>query len=246
MSENIDLTHIYHRNKLLWGANAQDSLWEKHVAIIGLGGVGSYAVEAVARSGVGVISILDFDTVDITNINRQLIATTKTIKKPKTEIMAKRISEINPEIKLNIHNVFYDSAYNEKLFNTKIDYVIDAIDSINSKLDLIEYCITNNIQIVSSLGTGNRLDPTQLYFTDIEGSKGNLCPFGKKVRLSLKKRGIEKGLTILTSKEPPIKPDHTINPDITDNKKPPGSTAFVPPAAGLCLASYVIKKLITD
>lgn len=245
MHKEIDPNLLYHRNRLLWGVEAQDLLWKKHVMVIGLGGVGSYAAEAVARSGVGQITLLDFDTVDITNINRQLIATIDSIGKPKVEVIAKRLEAINPAIKLNLHNVFYDSSYNETLFSNPVDFVIDAIDSVNSKLDLIEYCIKNNVNIISSLGTGNRLDPTQLYFTDIEKTAGNLCPFAKKVRLSLKKRDIEKGLKILTSKETPIKPDHSISDGSTDGKKPPGSSPFVPPAAGLALASYVIKEFIS-
>jgi len=210
MDKVTDTTSIYHRNMLLWGINSQELLWQKHVAVIGLGGVGSYAAEAIARAGVGKISLLDFDTVDITNINRQLIATLDVIGERKP-----------------------------------VDYVIDAIDSINPKLDLIEYCIRNNICIISSLGTGNRLDPTQLYYTDISETIGYMCPFAKKVRLNLKKRGIEEGLTILTSKEIPIKPDHTIMASTEESKKPPGSSPFVPPAAGLALASYVIRKFVS-
>ena len=230
---------------MLWGINSQKLLWQKHVAIIGLGGVGSYAAEAIARAGVGKISLLDFDTVDITNINRQLIATLDVIGESKVEVLARRLDTINPDIELKLHNVFYDSSYNERLFSEPIDYVIDAIDSVNPKLDLIEYCIKNNICIISSLGTGNRLDPTKLYYTDISETAGNMCPFAKKVRLNLKKRGIEKGLTILTSKEIPIKPDHTIMTNAEEAKKPPGSSPFVPPAAGMALASYVTIKLIS-
>lgn len=245
MPKKTDTTQIYHRNRLLWGVDSQKLLWQKHVAVIGLGGVGSYAAEAIVRAGIGKISLLDFDTVDITNINRQLIATLDVLGEPKVKVLAKRLSTINPDIELKLHNVFYDSSYNKKIFSEPVDYVIDAIDSINPKLDLIEYCIKNNICIISSLGTGNRLDPTQLYYTDISETTGNMCPFAKKVRLNLKKRGIEKDLTILTSKEIPIKPDHTIMANTEEAKKPPGSSPFVPPAAGLALASYVIRKFIS-
>ncbi|MEW5821593.1 MAG: tRNA threonylcarbamoyladenosine dehydratase [Cyanobacteriota bacterium] len=245
MNNNFDLNLIYLRNKLIWGEETQNSLWNKHIVILGLGGVGSYAVEALARSGIGNLSLVDFDRVTITNFNRQLLASTNYLDQLKTDAMEARIFTINPEINVIKYPLFYDSSHNETLFKNTPDFVVDAIDSTISKMDLIEYCIKNNINIVSSFGAANRLDPSKLFITDISETKGLPCPFAKKLRTNLKKRNILKGLPVVTSNESPVKPDYSIVIDDTDKSKPPASSPFVPPVAGFILASYVIRKLIS-
>ena len=245
MTNIPDYSSIYHRNKQIWGEASQDLLWKKHVMVFGLGGVGGHAVEALTRAGIGTLSIVDYDTVDSSNFNRQLLAISDNLNMLKVEAMHQRINSINSDINVNKHPIFYDVSKNNYLFANKIDYVIDAIDSIKPKVDLLYYCIKNQVPVVSSMGTGNRLDPLQLYFADIIETKGSLCPFTKKVRQSLKKCGIEKGLQVLTSKEPPVKPDYSIiDPSEHSNLKPPASTPFVPTVAGIVLAGYVVRKLI--
>lgn len=245
MENKLNPESLYHRNKLLWGEEAQQNLRSKHVIVFGLGGVGGYSVEALARSGVGTLSLVDFDRVMPSNFNRQLLATTENLNQLKTEAMKNRILSIAPDCIIYDYPVFYDSSLNENLFKNQPDFVVDAIDSIQSKLDLIEYCLNNNIKIVSSMGAGNRLDPTKLYLTDIESTNSISCPFVKKVRQHLKKRNMVKNFMVLVSEEPPLKPDHSIrDPYEQARSTPPGSSPFVPPAAGLMLASHVIKKLI--
>lgn len=236
---------LYHRSKLIWGEDFQDALFSKHVIIFGLGGVGAYAVEALARSGVGLISIVDFDVVTITNFNRQLLATSENLGCLKTQLMEKRILSINHEIKVISHSLFYDGSQNDEIFNKfPVDFVIDAIDSVPSKLKLIKYSLDNQINIISSMGTGNRMDPAQLFITDISHTAGNGCPLAKKMRLMLKKINITTGLTVLTSAENPIKPDCNVESveECQNRKHPPGSTPFVPPVAGIMLANYVVSK----
>lgn len=238
-----NLNQLYNRNKLIWGNDNQELIASKHVMIFGLGGVGSYSAEALARAGVGKISLVDFDKIELSNFNRQLLATFDNVDLLKTDLMEKRINTINPEIKIYKYQIYYKKEFNSELFNNKPDYVVDAIDSINSKLDLIEYCCINKINIISSMGTGNRLDPTELYITDI--SKTSNCPLARKVRQNLRNRGIISGVTVLSSNEQPISPDYTIYEKDSNKDHPPGSTPFVPPVAGYILASYVIRSMIS-
>lgn len=230
---------IYQRTELLIGSENLEKLKNSHVLIFGLGGVGGSAVEALARAGVGELSVVDFDTVDITNINRQVIATQNTVGKNKAEVMRERIENINPEIKVNVFIEKF-SKENENLFfeNKKYDYIIDAIDLVKHKLELIELAKEKNIPIISSMGTGNKINPASFEVADI--SKTSVCPLAKVVRLELRKRRIKK-LKVVYSKELPRKPEN--NSDSREKKINVGSISFVPPVVGMILASEVVKDI---
>lgn len=198
------------------------------------GGVGSYTIEALTRSGIGKITLIDNDVVDITNINRQLIADTATIGKPKVEVAKERLLKINPNIEIITRQIFYDKTSKEKLLNTHYDYIVDAIDSVASKLSLVEEAYKRNIPIISCMGTGNKLDPTKFEIADI--SKTSVCPLAKVMRKELNKRGIHH-LKVVYSKEEPHRFDE-------ENKRVPASISFVPSVAGLILAGEVIRDLL--
>ena len=236
----------YDRTALLIGDEGIEKLKKSRVAVFGIGGVGSYAVEALARAGIGTIAIFDNDTVSESNINRQLIALHSTVGKKKTEVMADRISDINPDIKVIANDVFY-SAENADSFNPKdFDFVVDAIDTVSSKLLLIERCEETNTPIISSMGTGNHLDPSKFAIADI--NKTSVCPLARVMRLELKKRGVKK-LKVLFSTEQPIKPE--IDEKLLEEEREkgssrrqiPGSISFVPSVAGLMIAGEVIRTL---
>ncbi len=242
------------RNELIWGKENQDLLKTKHVAVFGLGGVGGFALESLARSGVGAFTIVDFDTVSKSNINRQLIALNSTIGKKKTEIFKDRLLDINPDIKLRLIDDFYNDNIQELCFENRPDYVIDAIDTMRSKIDLLVYCYQNKIPVITSMGAGNRFDPTQLYITDISQIENKKCTFTKNVLYQLKKRGIESGITAVCSRETPKVLDkisvlETITTKSGDNieftKITPGSTPFVPAVAGYYLGWYVLKHFLS-
>ena len=198
------------------------------------GGVGSYTIEALTRSGIGKITLIDNDVVDITNINRQLIADTATIGKPKVEVAKERLLKINPNIEIITRQIFYDKTSKKKLLNTHYDYIVDAIDSVASKLSLVEEAYKRNIPIISCMGTGNKLDPTKFEIADI--SKTSVCPLAKVMRKELNKRGIHH-LKVVYSKEEPHRFDE-------ENKRVPASISFVPSVAGLILAGEVIRDLL--
>ena len=223
------------RTEYLIGKNNVNKLTQAHVAVFGCGGVGSYVIEALARSGVGSLTLMDKDVVDITNINRQLIADTSTVGKPKVEVEKKRLLKINPNLKITTYQMFYDASQADKILNTQFDYVVDAIDCVTSKINLVEECNKRNIPIICSMGTGNKLDPTKFEIADI--SKTSVCPLAKVMRKELGKRGI-KHLKVVYSKEEPKRFD-------VDNKTTPASISFVPSVAGLILASEVVKDLIS-
>lgn len=220
------------RTENLIGPDSIEKLKNSNVAIVGIGGVGSFCAEALTRSGINNITLIDNDTIDVTNINRQIMADTTTVDKLKVEVMKNRILKINPNANIEIHPTFLNEENISELITKKFDYVIDCIDSIKSKISLIEYCSINNIKIISAMGTGNKLDPTKFEVTDI--SKTSVCPLAKIIRKSLKEKNITK-LKVVYSKEEPIK-NNTTNP--------PSSIAFVPSVAGLIIAGEVIKELI--
>ncbi len=222
------------RTEYLIGKDNVNKLVQAHVAVFGCGGVGSYVIEALARSGIGSLTLIDKDVVDITNINRQLIADTTTIGKPKVEVEKGRLLKINPNLNVTTFQVFYDASHAEEILSTQFDYVVDAIDCVTSKINLVEECNKRNIPIICSMGTGNKLDPTKFEIEDI--SKTSVCPLAKVMRKELSKRGI-KHLNVVYSKEEPNRFDK-------DNKITPASISFVPSVAGLILASKVIKDLI--
>lgn len=222
----------FSRTQLLIGDTAAEKLKNASVLIFGAGGVGSYVIEALVRSGIGRVDIVDGDTVDITNINRQLIATSKNIGQLKTEAAKSRALAINPELKTDTYPIFV-TAENIDMFDfTKYDYVADAIDTVSSKLAIIEKATHENVKIISCMGAGNKLDPTKFEVADIY--KTSVCPLARVMRYELKKRGIKK-LPVVYSKE---MPKTRAEPD---GKKPvPGSISFVPSAAGLVLAGKII------
>ena len=227
----------FSRTELLIGKQAIEKLKQAKVAVFGIGGVGSYVVEGLARAGVGSFILVDKDIVDVTNINRQIIATTKTVGKLKVEVAKQRILEINPSAKIETYSEFFMPS-SPNLFDKKTDYVIDCIDTITSKIELVLRAKNMNIPIISCMGTGNKLDPTKFEVTDI--SKTSVCPLAKVMRKELRDRCIN-SLKVVYSKEEPIK----VNKLNEENKKKiPGSISFVPSVAGLIIAGEVIKDII--
>lgn len=227
---------IFDRSEVLLGADALNKLKDAHVAVFGVGGVGSYTVEALVRSGVGKLSIFDADIVSETNINRQLVATTQTIGHDKVEVAKAHALDVNPDVLVCAEKVFFNAENADSIDFSQFDYVVDAIDTVTSKILLIEKSKAANVSIISCMGTGNKLDPTRFKITDI--SKTSVCPLAKVMRYELKKRGITK-VKVLYSEEEPIRHG------LTENGKPiPGSVSFVPSVAGLIIAGEVIKDII--
>ena len=224
---------IFDRTKSLIGENSLEKLANSKVAIFGIGGVGGYVVEALVRAGIGEIDLIDNDTINPTNINRQIVALHSTLGQYKVDVAKNRALDINPNIKINTFKTFFDENTINEFDFSKYDYVIDAIDSVKSKILLIKTCKSLNIPIISSMGTGNKLDPLKFEIADI--SKTSVCPLARVMRSELKKQGI-KNLKVLYSKEEPIKTGF----------RTPSSISFVPPVAGLVIAGYVIKKLIAQ
>ena len=221
----------FSRTELLIGKDGVEKLKKSEVAIFGLGGVGSYVVEALARSGVGNFILVDNDIISETNINRQIIATYKTIGKPKIQIEKERILEINPNAKVEIFKEFF-MPESPDFIDENVSYIVDAIDTITAKIELVVRAKKMNKPIISCMGTGNKLDPTKFEVTDIY--KTSVCPLAKVMRKELKNRKID-NLKVLYSKEEPIK---------LNNKQVPGSISFVPSVAGLIIAGEVIKDII--
>ncbi|WMJ78983.1 MULTISPECIES: tRNA threonylcarbamoyladenosine dehydratase [unclassified Sedimentibacter] len=238
----------FSRTQLLLGKEAMNKLKNSTVAIFGIGGVGGYVAEALARSGVGRFALFDDDEVCITNINRQIIATRKTIGRKKVEVMAERIGDINPKAEVETYATFY-LPENADLYDfTKYDYIIDAIDTVAAKLELIVRAEAAGVPVMSSMGAGNKLSPAMLEVADIY--KTSVDPLAKVMRRELKKRGIKK-LKVVYSKEEPIKPiydeeasnPHDSEEKVTSRRATPGSVSFVPSVAGLIIASEVVKDL---
>ena len=236
----------FSRTELMFGKEAMDKLAASRVAVFGVGGVGGYAVEALVRSGIGAIDLIDNDKVCLTNINRQIFATLKTVGEFKVDVAASRISEINPYVKVRTYKTFFTTETAGQFDFTEYDYIVDAIDTVTGKLALAENADNAKVPIISSMGAGNKVDPTAFEVTDIY--KTSVCPLAKVMRYELKRRGIKK-LKVVYSKEPPIatagvsqysetieKPSH--------RRQVPVSNAFVPSVAGLIIAGEVIKDLI--
>jgi tRNA A37 threonylcarbamoyladenosine dehydratase len=223
----------FDRTEMLIGKDGLSCLSKSKVLIFGIGGVGGYVTEALARSGVGSMVLVDNDTVSVTNINRQIIATDSTVGMYKTEVMKTRILDINPEAQVEVRNCFYLPENAEEFDFSQYDYIVDAIDTVTAKLDIIERAGKASVPVISCMGTGNKLDPTKLVVTDIY--KTSVCPLAKVMRRELRKRGIT-GLKVVYSTEEPIK-----NEEIG---RVPGSVAWVPPVAGLIAAAEVVKDLI--
>lgn len=225
------------RTQMLLGDSALEKLKNSRVAVFGLGGVGGYALEALVRTGIGTVDIVDSDTVDITNLNRQIIATDSTVGLDKTEVAAKRALSINPDITINKHKIFF-SAENANEFDfSSFDYVIDAIDTVSAKLELILRCNAAHTPIISSMGTGNKLNPLMLEITDIY--KTSVCPLARVMRYELRKRGI-KTLKVIYSREEPVKCTRSEE----TGRAVPSSCMFVPATAGIAMAGEAVRDII--
>lgn len=227
------------RTSLLLGEEAMDKLATSSVAVFGLGGVGSYTAEALARAGVGRLVLVDGDTVDVTNINRQLIALHSTIGQPKAAVMAQRVRDIHPTCRVEAHSLFYLPPEGVGLVDG-CDFVADAVDMVSAKLALAEECRDKNIPLISAMGCGNKLDPTGFRVADIGDTR--VCPLCRVIRRELKKRGIA-SLTVVYSEEPPISPAEVSEPETGPRRAVPGSLSFVPSVAGLIMAGEIIRRL---
>lgn len=247
------MNDTFSRNELFWGKEKQELLKKAHVAVFGLGGVGGFCAEALARAGVENLTIIDFDVVSVSNINRQLIALHSTVGQSKAMLFETRLKDINPEIKLNVVEDFYGG--NELLTShfSNFTYVADAIDTMRSKIELLETCVRDNIPVISSMGAGNRVDPTQLYISDISEIENKNVPFVSNIIYQLKKRGIENGITVVASREKPFvqekisvteKIETKSGESIEFTKITPASTPFVASCAGIFMASHIVKELI--
>ncbi len=247
----------FSRTQLLIGADAIKKLSESRVAVFGIGGVGGYVCEALVRSGVGHFDLIDDDKVCLTNLNRQILATIKTVGKYKAEVMAERMQEINPETDIRIHKCFFLPENADDFPFDEYDYVIDAVDTVTAKLELIMRCKEKNVPVISAMGAGNKLDAGRMKIADIYET--SVCPLARVMRHELRKRGVRK-LKVVYSDEQPIRPledmsiscrSHCICPPgaqhkCTERRDIPGSTAFVPAVAGILIAGEVVKDLTTN
>lgn len=244
------MLHQFSRNELAIGTAGLDVMKRSTVAILGVGGVGSFAAEALARSGIGRIILIDKDVVDITNINRQIHALLTTVGQPKADLMRDRIGLINTECEAISLKMFYTEETYEQLFAYPIDYVVDASDTVTYKIHVIKQCLQRGIPIISSMGAANKMDPTKFQVADI--SKTSVDPLARVIRQKLRKEGIKKGVKVVFSTEIPVKPLEEVTqrivpdtaPEIRKAQMPPASNAFVPSVAGLIMASVVVKDLL--
>lgn len=244
----------FSRTEMIIGKEGIEKLKNSTVAIFGIGGVGSYAAEALCRCSVGKLALIDYDDICITNINRQIHATRKTVGRPKVEAMRERLLDINPDACIVIHKKLYNEETSAMLLQPEYDYVVDAIDMVSSKINLVMKCIEMNIPVISCMGAGNKLDPTKLTITDIY--KTSVCPLAKIMRYELRKRGV-KNLKVVYSPEEPVKPKENMadcmrncmcgsneTANHADRRQVPGSISFVPSAAGLAIASAVVRDIL--
>ena len=245
------LLHQFSRNELAIGVDGVNRMRNMTVAILGVGGVGSFAAEACARSGIGRIILVDKDNVDITNVNRQLVAYLSTVGRSKAEVMKERIADINKDCEVISLQMFYTEETADEFFSYKPDYVIDASDTISYKIHLAQQCIARNIKIIACMGVANKMDPTRLQIADI--SKTHTDPLAKVIRLRLRKAGISKGLPVVFTDESPLVVREEVvetvgkpNAPIRKAEMPPASNAFVPSTAGLICASWVMNDIVSD
>ncbi|MFM9327280.1 ThiF family adenylyltransferase [Paenibacillus mesotrionivorans] len=244
------MLHQFSRTELAVGEEGLNILKNSTVAVLGIGGVGSIAAEALARSGVGRIIMIDKDVVDITNINRQIHALLSTVGKPKAELMKNRIADINPECDAIALKMFYTEETYEELFQYPLDYVLDASDTVSYKIHLIKECLKRKIPVISCMGAANKMDPSRFQVADI--SKTTVDPIARVIRQKLRKDGIHKGVKVVFSTEEPLLPREDITqkivpenaPEIRKAQNPPASNAFVPPVAGLIMVGAAVKDLL--
>lgn len=228
------------RTEMLLGKDAMDKLNGAHVAVFGIGGVGGYVAEALARSGVGHFDLIDSDRICETNLNRQIIALQETIGRYKADVMKERILSVNPDAEVNVHKCFYLPENADDFDLNGYSYIVDAVDTVTAKIELVLRAGQADVPIISCMGTGNKVDPTQLEIEDIYQT--SVCPLAKVMRRELRKRNVE-ALKVLYSKEEPIRPESS--GEETTKRAVPGSTSFVPSAAGLIIASEVVKDIIS-
>ena len=234
------MEYPFSRTELLLGAEAMEKLKNARVAVFGLGGVGGNAAEALVRSGVGALDLVDSDVVSVSNLNRQLFATRSTLGMDKVEAAKQRLLDINPDLKLTLHKCFFLPETADRFDFSQYDYVLDCIDTVTGKLQLIEAACAAGTPVISSMGAGNKLDPTAFRAADI--SKTRVCPLARVMRKELKKRGITH-LKVVYSEELPREQTMEAQPDQPGRRSLPGSVAFVPPVAGLILAGEVVKDI---
>ncbi len=228
----------FKRTEMLVGKDGMEKIKNTRVAVFGVGGVGSYAAMALVRAGIHNIDVIDNDTVSITNINRQLIANTKTLGRKKVEVIKEMLLDINENAVVNAYDLFFDKDSADVFDFSSYDYVVDAIDTVTSKLLIIEKSLETGTKVISSMGTGNKFDPTKLEISDIY--KTSVCPLARVMRYELKKRGVKK-LTVVYSKELPKKP---LFEEEGERRSTPGSMSYVPSAAGLIIASKIINEVV--
>ena len=237
----------FNRSALLLGQSAQRKLGNAKICVAGLGGVGSYAVEALARAGIGHFILIDFDVVSVTNLNRQLLALRDTVGQPKVEVMRRRLLTINPQAEVVCHQEFLDADNRSDLL-VGADFLIDAIDSLGPKIGLLEYAVSQEWKFITVMGAGNRLDPTQIHLTPL--SKSHNCPLARRVRKFLGRRGIKADFPCVWSSEPPLRPeedDSTPEEIILQRgrqRKTVGSISYLPAIMGMFAASWVIREII--
>ncbi|SIQ21040.1 tRNA A37 threonylcarbamoyladenosine dehydratase [Peribacillus simplex] len=245
------MLHQFSRNELAIGKEGIDILKNTTVAVLGVGGVGSFSAEALARTGVGRIILVDKDDVDITNVNRQIHALLSTVGQPKAELMKNRIQDINPDCEVIALKMFYTEETFEEFFSYGLDYVIDASDTVIYKMHVMKECLKRNIKVISSMGAANKMDPTRFQIADI--SKTHTDPLAKVIRTRLRKEGITKGIPVVFSDESPIVIREDVRKEVGNDEAkirkaqmPPSSNAFVPSVAGLIAASWVINDILKD
>ncbi|MDM5452681.1 tRNA threonylcarbamoyladenosine dehydratase [Peribacillus simplex] len=245
------MLHQFSRNELAIGKEGIDILKNTTVAILGVGGVGSFSAEALARTGVGRIILVDKDDVDITNVNRQIHALLSTVGQPKAELMKNRIQDINPDCEVIALKMFYTEETFEEFFSYGLDYVIDASDTVIYKMHVMKECLKRNIKVISSMGAANKMDPTRFQIADI--SKTHTDPLAKVIRTRLRKEGITKGIPVVFSDESPIVIREDVRKEVGNDEAkirkaqmPPSSNAFVPSVAGLIAASWAINDILKD
>lgn len=232
---------IFERSLLVFGEEGVQKLIDSHVLVAGVGGVGGFVIEALARAGVGKITIVDHDVVSVSNINRQIIALHSTVGLYKVDVMKQRVADINPDCEIVSLNTFLKSADMEALFETKFDYVIDAIDSLNSKVSLVEIAYHNGLKVVSSMGAGRRIDPSKIEIVDVSKTHG--CGLARQFRQRLRKRGISKGITTVFSTELPMPSGPVEEIEGARGRVVNGTASYMPGIFGLMLSGLVIKEL---
>ena len=228
------------RSAMLLGEDAIEQLAKKRVAVFGVGGVGSFCTEALARAGIGGLTLFDSDDIAVSNINRQIIALHSTVGRSKAAVMRERILDINPDASVEIHQVFYTAENADQFDFSGFDYIVDAIDTVSAKLELIERATRLNVPIISSMGTGNKLDPSRFTIADIYST--SVCPLAKVMRYELRRKGIQ-SLKVLYSTEAALTPKSFESP-APGRRQTPGSISFVPSVAGLMIAGEVVRDLI--